>query len=178
MTPLHYMATLPSSTWYLLCHGMEREEGDTPIYRTMFHGVVMCPSILFYIFRVLSIFILSYKYLFSREFYIMKHDNYYSYLLSTILDPSYFIMILSSCIAKLVSCDFYNLLECSKYALHISTVRNFQFYSISDLCQQSDHSSENSVVPLILLANSIDLLTNCLLLLVFDYLVIHKMCSC
>ena len=51
----------------------------------------------------------------------MKHDNYYLYLLSTLLESSYFSMILSSCIAKLVSCDLHNLLECSKYALHIST---------------------------------------------------------
>ena len=51
----------------------------------------------------------------------MKHDNYYSYLLSTLLQHSYLGMILSSCIAKLVSCKFHNLLECSKYALHIST---------------------------------------------------------
>ena len=51
----------------------------------------------------------------------MKHDNYYLYLLYTLLEPSYFDMILSSCIAKLVSCDFHNLLEYSKYALHIST---------------------------------------------------------
>ena len=54
----------------------------------------------------------------------MKHDNYYSYLLSTLLEPSYLGMILSSCIAKLVSCDFHNLLECSNYALLISTVGN------------------------------------------------------
>ena len=54
----------------------------------------------------------------------MKHDNYYLYLLSTLLEPSYFDMILSSCIAKLVSCDFHNLLEYFKYALHISTECN------------------------------------------------------
>ena len=51
----------------------------------------------------------------------MKYDNYYPYLLSTLLEPSYLGMILSSCIAKLVSCDFHNLLEYSKYALHILT---------------------------------------------------------
>ena len=50
----------------------------------------------------------------------MKHDNYYSYLLSTLLEPSYHGMILFLCIAKLVFRDFHNLLECSKYALHIS----------------------------------------------------------
>ena len=48
--------------------------------------------------------------------------NYYSYLLSILLEPSYLGMILSSCIAKLVSCDFHNLLEYSKYVLHILTV--------------------------------------------------------
>ena len=42
-------------------------------------------------------------------------------MLSTLLDPSYFGMILFLCIAKLVSCDFHNLLKCSKYAWHIST---------------------------------------------------------
>ena len=52
----------------------------------------------------------------------MKHDNYYSYLLSTLLEPSYLGVILSSCITRLVFCDFHNLLECSKYALHISTL--------------------------------------------------------
>ena len=36
-------------------------------------------------------------------------------------------MILSSSITRLVSCDFHNLLECSKYALHISKVH---FYKI------------------------------------------------
>ena len=51
----------------------------------------------------------------------MKHGDYYSYLLSTLLEYSYFGVILSSCIAKLVSCDFHNLLEYSKYALHILT---------------------------------------------------------
>ena len=52
----------------------------------------------------------------------MKHNNYYSYLLSTLLEPSYIAMILSLCIAKLISCDSHNLLECSKYSLHISTL--------------------------------------------------------
>ena len=51
----------------------------------------------------------------------MKHDNYYSYFLLTLSKPSYLGMISFSCIAKLVSCDFHNLLECSKYVLHIST---------------------------------------------------------
>ena len=51
----------------------------------------------------------------------LDKDNYYSYLLSTFLKPSYLAMILS-CITKLVSCDFHNLLECSKYALHVSTI--------------------------------------------------------
>ena len=46
----------------------------------------------------------------------MKHDKYFF----TLLGPSYLVMILSSCIEKLSSCDFYNLLERSKYALHIS----------------------------------------------------------
>ena len=55
----------------------------------------------------------------------MKHDNYYSYLLSTLLKPSYLGMILSSSIAKLVFfCNSHNLLECSKYALHILTDHN------------------------------------------------------
>jgi len=50
----------------------------------------------------------------------MKHDNYNSYMLSTLLESFYLAMILSLCIAKLVFRDFHNLLECSKYALHIS----------------------------------------------------------
>jgi hypothetical protein len=52
----------PLMPWY------GKGEGDTPIYRT---PLFMCPpSTLFYISRNFSIFILSYKYLFSREFYI------------------------------------------------------------------------------------------------------------
>ena len=53
--------------------------------------------------------------------FTMKHDNYYSYLLSTLLEPSYLDMILSSYTAKLVSCDFHNLLKYYKYVLYIST---------------------------------------------------------
>ena len=61
----------------------------------------------------------------------MKHDNYYSYLLYTLLEPSYFGMILFSCIAKLVSCDFHNLLECFKSALLISTGTFGRLFSCS-----------------------------------------------
>ena len=40
----------------------------------------------------------------------------------SVLKSFYLAMILSLCITKLVSCDFHNLIECSKYALHISTL--------------------------------------------------------
>ena len=45
-------------------------------------------------------------------------------------------MILSLCIAKLVSCDFHNLIECSKYALHISTLSLNLIYNNSLLTLQ------------------------------------------
>ena len=55
----------PLMSWYGKGRG-------TPLFIGLHgsYGVVMCPpSILFYISRVFSIFILSYKYLSSREFY-------------------------------------------------------------------------------------------------------------
>ena len=123
ITSLHYMAILPSPTWDLLWHDIARGSG-TPLFIGL-HGsydVAMCPpSTLFYISRAFAIFILSYKYLFLILHFTIKCDNYYLYLLSTFLEPSYLGMILSSCITKLVSCDFHNLLQCFKYALHIST---------------------------------------------------------
>jgi len=71
MTPLHYKATLSSPSRDLLCHGMARGRG-TPLFIGL-HGsfcVVMCPPYtLLYISRVFSIFLLSYNYLFSWEFY-------------------------------------------------------------------------------------------------------------
>ena len=45
-------------------------------------------------------------------------------------------MILSLCIAKLVSCDFHNLIEYSKYALHISTLSLNLIYNNSLLTLQ------------------------------------------
>jgi len=83
--------------------------GERPhIYRTPWLYVHLLH---FSTIRVFSIFNLSYKYS-SLEHSTLHHE------------ASYLATILSLCIAKLVSCDFHNLLECSKYALHVSTCSN------------------------------------------------------
>ena len=72
----------------------------------------------------------------------MKHDNYNSYMLSTLLEPCYLALILSLWIANLVSCDFHNLLECSKYALHIWTFpHNTYFFLMARPLCVSAHGS-------------------------------------
>ena len=109
----------PLMSWY------GKGEGNTPIYRTPWF--IWCCHVsdvytLLHFYSSLHLHpIIQIYFLYRVLHFTMKHDNYYSYLISTLLKPSYFGMILSSCIAKLVSCDFQNLLECSEYALHIST---------------------------------------------------------
>lgn len=89
----------------LLLLGMAWERGVTPyIGLHSPYGVAMCPlSILFYNSRVSPS--LSYQtniYLLQNiSHFTMKHDNYDSYMLFTLLKPSYLAMMLSLCIAKL-----------------------------------------------------------------------------
>ena len=96
-------------------------EGYTPIYRSPWF--IWCCHVsnvytLLHFYSSLHLHpIIQIYFLYRVLHFTMKHDNYYSYLLFTLLESSY----LSSCIAKLVFCDFQNLIECSKYALHIST---------------------------------------------------------
>ena len=46
MTLSHYMATLSSPTWDLLCHVMVRGEGSIPIYKTPWFMILPCVHLL------------------------------------------------------------------------------------------------------------------------------------
>ena len=96
MILLHYMATLPSSTWNLWCHGMARGDGNTPIYRTLWL-TWSCHVSIFYTLlwkKYLYNFLHAYRTIQISSFwsiphFTMKHDKYGSCILCNLLEASH-----------------------------------------------------------------------------------------